>query len=81
MLQSNSPAAKLGVMPDDTASAALNAPLKNKLPAVVKSEPMPKCVMEFEPPVQAGKFTAAVLEALAADTVQPAPERATATRA
>ena len=70
-----------GVIPLETASGLSSAPLKNKLPAPLRSEPMPKCVIEFVPPVAAGKFTAAAFETFAPLIVQPAPERATATRA
>ena len=73
--------ANSGVIPDDTTREASRAALQNRTPAPEAAEPMPKCVIVFEPPVAAGKETAAALLTLAADTVHPAPERATATRA
>lgn len=74
-------AAKLGVMPFDTASDEVSAPLNSRFPAPLESVPTPKWVTVLLPPVQAGKVIVAAFVALFPLTVQPAPLRATATRA
>ncbi len=68
-------------MPALTLRDALNAPLKNRFPAPDASEPIPKCVIVSEPEAQAANVIAAALLAFAEAMVQPAPDRATATRA
>jgi hypothetical protein len=78
---SNSPIAKLGVIPALTFSVADSAPLNSKFPAPLEAVPMPKWVMALLPPVAAGNVTAAALLALFPETVQAEPLRAIATRA
>ena len=78
---SKAPAAKLGVIPLLTARLAVSAPHRNRLPAPLLSEPMPKCVSVSLPPVAAGKVIDASLSATPLATDQPAVDRATLTRA
>jgi hypothetical protein len=77
----NALAANDGVMPFDTASEEVSAPENNRIPAPLLFAPIPKCVTVEVPPVHAGNEIVAALTALFPETVQPVPERATATRA
>src|ERR1019366_5712164 len=71
-------------MPGEIASGAVSWPLYRSLPAVVPSVPTPKYVAVGVPTVHAPNVIAAALATCVgavADFVQPAHERATATRA
>lgn len=73
--------AKAGVMPLDTASEEVSAPVNSSVPAPLAAVPMEKYATVEVPPVQVGKVTAAALENVPAAVVQPPEVRATATRA
>src|SRR5690606_28743946 len=75
------PAAKDGVIPDETASDAVSGPESSSIPAPERLVPTAKWVTVAVPPVAAGKLMAAALTAVSLVTVQPPPVRATATRA
>lgn len=75
------PAAKLGVMPAETARLADKGPAQSNTPAPEVAVPTLAWVMVFVPAVQAPKLIAATLEMVCDDIDQPPEVRATATRA
>ena len=70
-----------GVTPVVTAIFGVTVPEYSRVPEPVELSPIPKFVIVFEPPVQAGKLIVATGEALFEVMVQPELDRATATRA
>ena len=70
-----------GVIPLPQTIVGEIAPLYSSTPAPLDAVPMPKCVAVPLPPVPAGNDTVAAGETLFPVTTNPAPDRATVTRA
>jgi len=70
-----------GVTPDEIEILGDTVPLYRSFPAPLDAVPTAQCVAVSVPPVAAGKLISAAGETLLFVTVQPDPDRATATRA